>query len=101
MADGKPKRPQYALPDEYGPARPPRKVEEDTDPAVRTVPRDAPAADAPATDTPHDGSPSAPPPPTRREQRELRQSAAHAASHPQHEVAVDPARHRRSPSSCC
>ena len=37
MADGKPKRPQYALPDEYGPARPPRKVEEDTDPAVRTV----------------------------------------------------------------
>ena len=47
MADGKPKRPQYALPDEYGPARPPRRVEEDTDPAVRTVPRDAPAAAAP------------------------------------------------------
>ncbi len=44
MADGKPIRPQYALPDEYGPARPPRKVEEDTDPAVRTVPRNAPAA---------------------------------------------------------
>ena len=28
MADGKPKRPQYALPDEYGPARAPRRVEE-------------------------------------------------------------------------
>ncbi len=61
MADRRPQRPQYALPDEYGPARAPRRVDDLTDPAVRTVPRDGPAADPP------------PPPPSRRERRNLRQ----------------------------
>jgi hypothetical protein len=67
LADGKPKLPQYALPDEYGPARAPRPVDDTIDPAVRTVPRDAPA-------TGPSSQPTQPPPtPTRRERRELRQ----------------------------
>jgi hypothetical protein len=39
LADGVPRRPQYSLPSEYGPTRPPEDAI-DTDPAVRTLPRD-------------------------------------------------------------
>jgi len=61
LADGTTRRPQYALPSEYGPARARRRAD-DGDPAVRTVPRDAPPEPEPP--------PPPPPPPTRRERRE-------------------------------
>ena len=58
MADGKPRRPQYALPDEYGPVQETGRVDDSAEPAVRTVPRDAPPVpERPAL------------PPSRRERR--------------------------------
>jgi hypothetical protein len=62
LADGKAKRPQYALPAEYGPVRATHSADDDADPAVRTVPRDAPS----------EPEHPAPPPLSRREQRAAR-----------------------------
>jgi hypothetical protein len=59
VADRKPRRQQYALPSEYGPARAPRDGQVPDDQAVRTLPRDAPPPD-PA------------PEPSRRERRQSR-----------------------------
>ena len=43
VADGKPRRRQYALPSEYGPTDAPLDGAPADDPSVRTLPRDAPA----------------------------------------------------------
>ena len=83
MADGKPKRPQYALPDEYGPARAPRRVD-DLDrprsphrPSRRVLPR---------TRRRHH--------PRRRERAQPPPARARRPPRPHREGAVDPARHR-------
>jgi hypothetical protein len=72
VADSTSRRPQYQLPEEYGPALPPRRAPAAGEPPVRTLPRDHPAdaglvvADAPA------------PPPSRRERRQEAHSAKKA-----------------------
>jgi hypothetical protein len=64
LTDGTPRRPQYALPTEYGPVRETNGVEDTDDPAVRTLPRDAsPEPETPAL------------PPSRRERRAARDAA--------------------------
>ena len=65
MTEGNSRRPEYALPSEYGPTRADAPDDFDqTDPAVRTLPRDAPpTSDRPAAPPATNGEPS------RRERR--------------------------------
>jgi len=56
LTEGNSRRPEYALPSEYGPTRADGPEFDQTDPAVRTLPRDAPpASDQPAAPTPGNG----------------------------------------------
>jgi hypothetical protein len=69
LADRTPRRPQYSLPPEYGPARPPRRPQSTDGAAVRTIPRGAPLDAEPPPTAPASASPS------RRERRTEEESA--------------------------